>query len=389
MPRKDRGVRIVLIILIWIIILLPIISFIMWYFHSSKQLKILILDKTVLTQRCQEHRSLNWLLTHYKYTKANDKLYRITPDYFGFFPLENKKFIVRDLERFDDAQLDSLANNLDAIYYTDTYGIYRNEWFLDTLQTEHSPKVYGGMTYKEYLLMEKMHKRKKLVLHEFNTIGSPTPSNVRISVEKLFHIRWSSWTARFFHSFDTIRNPELPKWLVRGYKEQHNGEWPFKRSGIAYVHEDGTIFVLEMITHLHSSVPYIYTIKEARKEYGLPDKVHYPFWFDVTYNTSDTNKVIAYFHIDPNEKGDSILKHFGLPATFPAVIQHTGDYPYYYFTGDFADNPVFYYTCYFQGIENFDFLFYNKSNLNERNKFFWKFYMPLMRKILDDYTSKK
>ena len=387
--RQDTIVRIFLIIIVLLLLMLPLISFLFWVFMPSTELKVLILDKTVLTKRGQEHRSFDWILAHNKYVKPNDKIYRISPDYFGFFPLKDKKFIIRDLDKYNDQQLDSIANTFDMIYYTDTYGIYRNEWYLDTLQTEHSQKVYGGMTNNEYLLMEKMKQRKKLVINEFNTIGSPTPRSVRNKTEKLFHINWSGWTARFFNSLDTITNPELPRWLVRGYKKQHNNQWPFKRSGIAFVHEDETIFILENITHLDVKVPYIYTTRYGREKFNLPDKVHYPFWFDVTYNTDDSNKIISYFRLQPNLKGDSILNRFNIPKTFPAVIEHTGDYPYYYFTGDFADNPIFYYTCYFRGIEYLDFLFYDKNNLNERNKFFWKFYIPLMTKILKDNQHQK
>ncbi|MFX5656654.1 hypothetical protein ABTE24_20980, partial [Acinetobacter baumannii] len=77
--------------------------------------------------------------------------------------------------------------------------------------------------------------KHKLVLTEFNCIGSPTSDDIRARFEKLFALKWTGWTGRFFDSFDTSLNPELPKWLIRNYEAEHNGHWPFKKSGIAFV----------------------------------------------------------------------------------------------------------------------------------------------------------
>jgi hypothetical protein len=112
-------------------------------------------------------------------------------------------------------------------------------------------------------------------------------------------------------------------------------------------------------------------------------KVHYPFWFDISLPINDKNTIISTFKIEPNSRGDSILREYGIPKVFPAVMESSGPSPYYYFGADFSDNPIQYGTAFFAGSGWVDFLFYN-NNVPERNKFFYSFYRPLLKKIMKD-----
>jgi hypothetical protein len=100
------------------------------------------------------------------------------------------------------------------------------------------------------------------------------------------------------------------------------------------------------------------------------------------------NDVVANFKIHTNEVGDSILQNFMLPEIFPAILQGPGDSPYFYFTGDFADNPVPIKTAYFKGIEKLKFLFV-RGNPESTSRFYWEYYKPLMTQILEDYYTSK
>jgi hypothetical protein len=86
--------------------------------------------------------------------------------------------------------------------------------------------------------------------------------------------------------------------------------------------------------------------------------------------------------------GDSILQNYFLPETFPAVLQGPGETPYFYFAGDFADNPVAIKTAYFKGIEKLKFLFIREKP-GSRTRFYWDYYYPLMSQILDQYYSTR
>lgn len=380
-------------IIFLLILFIPFWSWLWWYFSPTYPMNILTLDKTVSTPFRNEHRSLNWIQTHNKYVKKSDgKLYSNFKDYYGFFPLkpyENKKYWISDLDSLSKEQIDSMSDALDMVYYTDLYGVYYNEWYLDSLETEHSPKIYGGMSRTDYLLLEKMKEKKKLILTEFNIIASPTSWVVRRKTEELFNFEWTGWTGRYFNLLDTLKNPELPRWVIRLYKEQHDGNWPFTKAGIVFVHLDERIAILEKRTSLDVEVPFIYTSEYGQKKYDLPKKIHYPYWFDITF-TKNTNKVVSSYKIKPNDVGDSILTLYGIPTEYPAFIEHDeDDYKFYYFAGDFSDNPITLYSSHFRGIGLISRVFYKNATFNERTKFFWRYYKPVMETIIENYTDER
>ena len=162
-----------------IILLTPVVSWLLWFTTPETILKVLILDKTVPMPQRQEHRSLNWVLTNQMLTKSNEKTYSINEDYYGFFPIkpyEDEEYEIHDFEDLNEKELKEICDTLDMIYFTDTYGVYYNEWYLDSLQTEHSAKIYGGTTANEMILLEEMKRQNKLIITEFNvnTIGENT-----------------------------------------------------------------------------------------------------------------------------------------------------------------------------------------------------------------------
>jgi len=364
----------------------PLWMFLAWQLSSPKSFPIVIIDKTVLTREGKEHESLNWILTNEKFVKPDGELYSIQKDYFGFFPKNDRKFSIQGLENFNPEQIDSLAEASQAVYVTDTYGIFSSEWYTQKEQTEHSSLVYGGMSTVDLMFLQTMKQKKKLIITEFNSVASPTTDAVRAEFEMMFGLRWSGWTGRYFESLDTTLNKELPRWLIREYKLRHNNNWPFKRSGIAFVHFANRVEILENKTDLKEEVPFILTNEENRKHFGLPAKLKYPYWFDVML-TQRSNNVVSIYSIYTNEKGDSILQANGIPKVFPAVIEHTGEYLFYYFAGDFCDNPVDQFAAKIKGIRFFKWFFYNAKEIPERRSFFWEYYSPLVTKILTSYYS--
>lgn len=399
----------IFLLTILVILLTPFWMWLAWNAKESRQLHVFILDKTVLTRSCDEHRSLNWVLTNEKFVKPDNELYETDKDYFGFFPKDYERYTIRDLQGYSDEQLERLADNYDALYYTDIYGIYHNDWYQDKRDTnadqderilnifknlfgkkaslERSPLIYGGLHDEDYILLEKMKQKNKLVLAEFNLLASPSTGGLRRKVESLFNLRWARWTGRYFTSLDTLKNPELPNWVIDLYKKQHGNSWPFKNPGIVLVHEDETIAILEDQTHLTEEVPYINSFKAAREKYDIPDKVIYPFWFDITYAPS--KDVISYYELKTNVRGDSVLKKHGIPKYFPAAIAHEGGYKFYYFSGDFSDNPIeINYMAKLRGIKALRYFLYDKSDKSDRNRFFWLYYNRIISRVLNDYYDE-
>lgn len=383
-----RKRYIALIILFVIFVVVPFMLWLAWHLSPDKPLKVFIMDKTVLTSEGMEHRSLNWVMAHRKYVKPDGGFYDVGKDYYGFFPLENKKYKIRDLSRKTNQELDSMSTYYDLAFFTDTYGIYYNEWYRDTNQTEHSERIYGGLDEKDYEFIEMMVNQKKLVVSEFNFFASPTPSDVRKKAESLLGIEWSGWTGRYFKSLDTINNPDLPRWVIRLYKEQHNNKWDFQGSGIVFVHENTTITILEDKKHLTRALPEITTEASMRSKYGVIASIDYPYWFDITFPINGKNQIISWNTIHTTAKGDSILNRHRIPSKFPAAINDARSDLFFYFALDFSDNPVPGRFIRFKGGKYFEMFLLDLNDRGNRNTFFYTYYLPMLTTILRDYYDK-
>ena len=374
--------------LVFVLVLLtPVWMWVAWRLTPKRKLVVAIIDKTVTTTQVQEHVSLDWVLRHERYTKTKNALYKPDRDYFGFFPGKDEQFTLKGLERFSDSKLQELSEDADAAYFSDTYGVYSNEWYAKRLETERSSLVYGGMTMQDIGLLENMKARHKLMIAEFNAIGSPTSEPVRSAFERLFGMRWTGWTGRYFSDLDTTSNRELPHWLVHNYIAQHGGKWPFHKSGVAFVSNSDQVTILEEGVMLEDAVPMIESTTKGMQTLNIPETMRYPFWFDVidSIGAGSPNELAASFVIKANAAGRAELAGYGLHPRFPAVIMHRGGYGFYYFSGDFCDNPIGTFSAYFKGIQWFSWLMYDSGDPGQRVGFFWDFYRPMVTKILGDY----
>lgn len=371
------------------ILSLPLFMWLAWQLTPKRKLVTAVIDKTVLTKEGQEHISLNWVLNQERFTKNNSELYKGESDYFGFFPYADEKYRIRGLERFSEQQLTQLSKDCKAVYLTDAYGIYRNEWYKHKNINERSGIIYGGMSENDLVLLKKMKAQKKLIITEFNCLATPTQTVIRDEFEKNFGVRWTGWVGRYFDSFDTSRNKELPRWLIRNYMRQNNYKWPFKKPGIAFVNITDEVVILEEGTHLNIPYPKIISTIGAREQFGVPQKLRYSFWFDVVQSNADMNKVESVYEIYTNANGQKELTRRGLSRKFPAVISHRGtDYTFYYFAGDFSDNPIKLRSSYFKGVGFFKWMMYNRVDANNRESFFWNYYRPMVTTILNEYYDR-
>lgn len=377
--------KILINVVLFVIITLPLILWVSWLIKPSHKANILMMDKTAMTIYGLEHRSFDWVLNHRKYFKPDGDSYSPQRDYLGFFPLENDSFAIKDLAKLTENQVDSLSNHTDMTYYNDTYGIYYNEWYHQKNLSEHSEKIYGGLDKNDLLYLKKMKEKKKLILAEFNLFATPTSAAEKLEAEKLLGLKWSGWTGRYFEQLDTLKNPDLPKWVIRLYKDQHEQKWPFKRPGIVFIHTNETIAILEKENDLAEEVPVVKSFDYGVNKFNIPKKIRYPYWFEVTTSTDTANRIISYYELFPTVKGDSILHHHNIPKIFPATIEHLKDSPYYYFCGDFSDSPINKTFDKLIGMEYLKMFVLNEYDLNDRTPFFWRYYLPITSKILDDY----
>lgn len=302
-------------------------------------------------------------------------------DYYGFFPGKLKKYEIKGLSQLSDKQIDSVVDHSTHLYFTDNYGIFALEWNQSSQETERSRIIYGGLSQADLKAMKRAKSTKKTIITEFNCIGSPTALAERRAFETLFGLRWSGWIGRFIDNLDTTQNLEIPHWMKDGYVKQH-GSWPFKKGGIVLVNESDQIEILEDSNCLTYPVPIILTSDSMRQHLAVKDSMPYPFWFDIMQ--TDSLDVWANYQLQLTPRGDSMMRVWGLPSRFPAILAHEGDYRFYYFAGDFADNPVQLKRSYFKGIRFFREFFYDPTEPSDRNYFFWEFYLPLLDLLLGE-----
>lgn len=381
MNRSFRGFFIILLVLS----ILPAYSLFKWMAQPKKKLDILILDKTVPTLEREKHRSFNWVLTHNKYVKSDNKRYAYTKDYYGFFPLKPLRSKKYDTRRIRLTDIPELADSLDVAFYTDTYGVYFNDWYQGISKARRSRMIYGGLNNNDRLLLKEMKDRKKLIIAEHNILAYPTAPLDRANAEEVFGIKWTEWLGAYFPSLDTIKNPDFPKWILQIYRDQYGKSWDFKNPGVVFVNYNDRVVVLESGKDLDFETPYVYTGTYGQEKYGLPYQINFPYWFEVIEPGS--NRIVSYFKIHTNALGDSILNANFLPHEFPAVLESTTDAPHFYFAGDFTSNPEQMRTAYFKGVEKLN-RFFKPPFLSKRQDFFWHYYYPLITNILDHYYDK-
>ncbi|MFQ6614066.1 MAG: hypothetical protein ACE5D1_04410 [Fidelibacterota bacterium] len=369
--------------LVALFILGPVFMWVFWLARDCRPFNIAIIDKSSMDRRGMEHSSLAWVLNYEKYVTADHHFYQTEKDYYGFHGSEDQTYRINDLIGLDSVRFDSLVNYTQLAYFSETYGVYERDW----LHVDQRPSrlIYGRLNARDVSLIQALKQRGKTTIAEFNFLAPPTSGKIRKAIENVFQISWTGWTGRFFESLDTLKNRELPYWVTSLYRREHNGDWPFRNSGIVLVNSREDIVILENGTHLVSPVPIILTRNQYQEEFGLPAWINYPFWFDITFGTeADSMAVVSMYHLPVNAVGDSLLQKYKIPQNFPAVLMEKRFIPRtVYFCGDFSDNPIPGYTAYFRGIHWFQTFFHNPRVLSDRRGFFWQFYRPFMIRLLD------
>ena len=377
-----KPLLIVVIVLV-VILALPVINFVRWTFQAKKPLDIIILDKTVPTLERINHKSLTWVLTNERFVKPNKSSYSYTKDYYGFFPLRplREKMYKPNNLRLPD--IIKVVDKADALYYTDTYGVFFNDWYKGINKSRRSRKLYGGLNQVDFLYFFEMQKRNKLCILEYNTFDYPTPELERYKTKERLGIEFEGWTGKYFSTLDTSAkvNEDFPIWMTAMYRKEYRKPWKFTKPGIVLL-KGSEIIILEEGTQLKSAIPVITTDSLNAKKYHVASKVGFGGWFDIIDPKSD--HVISTYNIETTALGDTVLSENSLSKNFPAVVTDTTNQRTWYFAGDFAANKIDYWTAKFKGFSGIKGISYSDSESDMR-RFFWLYYRPLINTIFTDY----
>jgi hypothetical protein len=374
------------LIILAVLLLIPAISFIRWAFQEKKPIDVVILDKTVPTLDRLGHRSFIYTLTNSRFVRGEKGgSYSASRDYYGFEPLRpvrEKQFRKKD---FRLTELIELADNNDALYYTDTYGVFFNDWYQGIKKTRRSRKLYGGLNNNDYLLLVEMKRRDKLVLLEYNTFDYPTAGLEKFKTEELTGVISSGWMGQYYKALDTVSQHAVPAWMPALYRKQTGEPWTFTKAGVVLLKENG-IIVLEEGRHLTSALPVIRTNSTEAGIYGVPETVTFTNSFDII--DPGLNTVVSEFVLNTTAAGDTLLLENDLTAIFPAVTREPLQQRTYYFAGDFANNDIPFWTARLRNIQKTGKAFLYSDNVNDPRRFFWLYYKPLITNIFSKYQAE-
>jgi hypothetical protein len=374
-----------------LMLLVPFIAYaimkIAWMWTPQTRINIAVVDKTTSNSGGESHSSFFWILRQQRYVKSNFLPFEACADYYGFFPQGDTSYQIKDFKDRTEAQMDLLSGNYDMTYYTDTYGIYTNEWYKDN---KSEPKLlYGGMNDNDLLFLRKMKEKGKLILAEFNVMQPPTENRIRSEFENEFGIAWTGWSGCYFASLDPS-DVNIPGWLIPAYTSQHNTQWKYRDAGIVLVNEDGRIEILAEGDDLDYAVPVIHTFQYGMDDLGMKKTIDYPFWFDIVSYNDSINHAVSAYELQSNNTGKLKLDKLGVPNKFPAVLMHkAADYTFYYFCGDFSSKPIPYRTSGLKGIQNFSSVLRDSNKYRGGDSFFYKFYFPMVSNIIGEYCKEK
>ncbi|WHY01926.1 hypothetical protein [Neobacillus sp. DY30] len=364
-----RQTSLIVYAILFIIILLSPYWF--WLLQPSKELNVLIYDKTVPDQTYREHKGLVWILNNAKYVKENKKPYDINEDYKGFIPKDGQQYTITSLPEN--------LKNYDVYYLTDQYGVYEEDFIGENETGERSSIIYGGLESSDVDRIEQalLSSKGKTLIAEFNTFASPTPAAVRDKIANLLNLEWTGWIGRYFPD---LNNKEVPVWVREQYKA-NGGQWAYKGEGFVFVSKNNEIVVVDEKNISESGALFKLT-KKGENFFNRELQGEYQYWFDIN-SAGNKDEVLAEYHLPITAKKKEELLGLGIPADFPAIIHHqNARYNSYYFSGDYADEaevPAIYQT---KGIDLW------KQRFGTQDSFYWEVYVPMMKSLLDTGLNK-
>ncbi|MFO7978438.1 MAG: hypothetical protein R6U64_07235 [Bacteroidales bacterium] len=378
--------------LLGIFLVTPALLHLSWRLAPTQVLDILLVNKTVTPARDYYHQGYDWIFIHDKYLNNDSTSYEPGLNQMGFFPQQNGDYLIRDMEGASQEATRELVRTTDLVYYADNYGVYYHDWYREEIQNFDSvpnTMIYGGLQQHDIDFIGQMLQEDKAVIAEYNFFSPPTTGAIREQAQQLLDLQWQGWQGKYFPSLRLGGGHQIPSWLVTLYQTGHRQPWDFKNQGIGFIHEDNTVVILEYPRHLKEASFNIITPEARYQLFGIPEKVPFPGWFEITFPTNARSKVISWYEIPVNEQGKALLEKHGIPLRFPAVIYRENPGRFWYLAGDFGKGEMPSRFVRLQGARYLELLFTDLLDPAVRKGFFFSYYLPLASGILRDISLQE
>ncbi len=359
--------------------------FLTWFILPTRDINMLVVDKTVPEPDFREHRAIFWVTEHRRFTDAEGDFYRTDRDYLGYHPHSEKKEILKA----DDLQ------DIDLLYLADTYGIYDYEEGLveyeERLPFEHQDidLIYGGFDRQEVAaITDYASEEGRIIIGEHNILGYPTylEPEAAAGLEDLFAVNYEGWLVRYYADLN-----ETAFWMKELYTRIYGREWDLSGTGMVFVREDvtglGWYTDMVIIEQDQFNAPWpVVTSTDHPLLDGATSQAPYLYWVELlNVNVQDEDtEILAYYDLPVGEDARSALRTRGLPERFPAMIRHAppGKAERIYFAGDFADQLPALLPPWLTGSAGLQRFFSYLPGLPVEYRFYFQWYEPILGNIL-------
>lgn len=348
--------------------------FLLWQLRPYRDMGVWVVDKTVPYPDYREHAGLFWILKNEKISKPGSRqLYDEKSDYFGFYPYGQGKW--------QGVALPKNGVRPEVIYLADTYGVYEEDFMQRKLSGELSKIIYGALTPDDIQSIRSNLGGGNTLIAEFNTAASPTNVADRRTLGRLLGIEWVGWIGKYFEELD--KGKEIPPWMVENYETQSGKTWTFFGRGYVLISDKDEIVVLQEGEDVkEAGFKFVYR-DEWGKRLRCTEPISYRYWFEWVQPEPGL-EVVADYHFDLTDSGRATFQKLGLTDTFPAIAKYANpQYSGWYFAGDYADMKFSGTPIRMAGIAWLKRLLVDDT-VDSNVFFFWRAYVPLMHRILDD-----
>lgn len=364
-----------------ILILLILTPWIIWLIRPEVPLNLLVYNKSVPENPAVQHLGLGWILHHLKIPQSEGIPHSTDISYRGYHP---------DLPEKDRiSPLFPIPDDIDIVYIADTYGVYRNNNDITTV-TEDGVRnlIYGGVNQNDVDALRSFLNRDEpnIVIAEYNTFATPTPDYIQSQLYEMFRVEWTGWSGLYINNLAI--GGDCPPWVYPMY-ERHTGKsWNYRGSGILLYNTAEEVVVLTMEADLSSQANIFEYTPKAAKTLGLQGSFSYNRMFDIVIPLSDA-QILGTYTLDTTASGMDKLENYGIPSSFPAIIQSTvAEHTTYYFAGNWAYSRTPLKFSFLAGVPTL----MQRSipeDLDSEHFFQWHVYMPLLRSIFSEAEFRK
>ncbi len=362
-----------------------------WHLLPTGKINLLVVDKTVPEPDYREHRAIFWIAEHRRFTDSGGHFYQKDEDYLGYHPETGAKDILAEEDLTD----------VDLLYLADTYGIYDYEEGLELyeerLPHEHQDidLIYGGFTKNESKAIKDFAATEgRILIGEHNIFGYPTyldPEAAGI-LEELFAVTYDGWLARYYADLD-----ETAFWMKELYSRIYGLEWDLTGAGMVFVREDvtGLGWYTDLVIIKEEQFNYPWPVVRSGNHellQGTSRQAPYLYWVELLKFDEDNEhaEILAYYELPIAEKNREALEARGLSHRFPAMIKHDppGKAKRIYFAGDFADQlPALLPAC-LSGSAALQRFFSYLPGLPLEYRFYFQWYEPVLKNILESAENE-